>query len=83
MFLEGEYFDLSCEAAYSDHIPFFAAAFEAATNGALPVKITAIDDNFKLPKERSDLWGIELGIQGKVPDIRNNAISLNGEVKPE
>jgi len=83
MFLEGEYFDLSCDAAYSDHIPFFAAAFEAATNGALPVRITAMGENFKLPGERSDLWGIRMGIEGKVPEIREQAITLNGEVKAE
>lgn len=56
MFLQGEYFKLSCDAAYSDHIPFFAKAFEMVT-GALPFAIQTIDDEYKLPPERSNLWG--------------------------
>jgi uncharacterized protein len=56
MFLEGEYFKISCDSAYSDHIPFFAAAFEEAT-GCLPFAIKALDENYRLPKEREDLWG--------------------------
>lgn len=56
MFLQGEYFKLSCDAAYSDHIPFFAAAFELAT-GAMPVRITAISDEYKLSTDREDIWG--------------------------
>jgi uncharacterized protein len=75
MFLEGEYFKLSCDAAYSDHLPFFAIAFEAAT-GALPYKITAIDDDYQLPEDRQDLWGKIRGIQQMVPKIREQAIML-------
>lgn len=56
MFLQGEYFKLSCDSAYSDHIPFFAVAFEEAT-GSLPFAIKAMDDNYQLPQEREDLWG--------------------------
>lgn len=56
MFLEGEYFKLSCDSAYSDHAPFFAKAFEHAT-GALPFAIQAIEDDYRLPIERSNLWG--------------------------
>lgn len=56
MFLEGEYFQKSCDTAYSDHLPFFAKAFEAVT-GALPYAIQAIEDDYKLPVERSNLWG--------------------------
>ena len=74
MFLEGEYFKLSCDAAYSDHLPFFAIAFEAAT-GALPYKITAIDDDYQLSENRQDLWGKIRGIQQAVPEIREQAIS--------
>jgi hypothetical protein len=76
MFLEGEYFKLSCDAAYSDHLPFFAIAFEAAT-GALPYKITAIDDNYQLPEDRQDLWGEIRNIERIVPQIREEAIPLN------
>lgn len=56
MFLEGEYFKKSCDSAYSDHIPFFAKAFEAVT-GALPYGIQAIENDYRLPEERSNLWG--------------------------
>jgi uncharacterized protein len=56
MFLEGEYFQKSCDTAYSDHLPFFAKAFELMT-GALPYAIQAIEDDYKLPTERSNLWG--------------------------
>jgi uncharacterized protein len=56
MFLEGEYFNKSCDTAYSDHLPFFAKAFENVT-GALPYAIEAIEDGYRLPKERSNLWG--------------------------
>lgn len=56
MFLEGEYFQKSCDTAYSDHLPFFAKAFETIT-GTMPYAIQAIEDNYKLPEERSNLWG--------------------------
>lgn len=56
MFLEGEYFKKSCDTAYSDNLPFFAKAFEQVT-GALPYAIQAIEDDYKLPDERSNLWG--------------------------
>jgi uncharacterized protein len=73
MFLEGEYFKLSCDAAYSDHLPFFAIALEAAT-GALPYKITAIDDEYQLPEDRQDLWGQVRGVKLAVPQVREQAI---------
>lgn len=54
MFLDDEKFKVSCDAAYSDHLPFFCAAFEIAT-GCLPFAILAHDKS--LPEERADLWG--------------------------
>jgi uncharacterized protein len=77
MFIEGEYFKLSCDAAYSDHIPFFAAAFELATNGYLPVKITAISDEYNLPDDRADIWGSFNGISISEVSTRTNAIEKN------
>ena len=76
MFLQDEYFKLSCDAAYSDHLPFFAIAFEVAT-GAIPYKITAISDDFKLPTDREDAWGMLNNIEAAHVDIRNTAIAKN------
>jgi hypothetical protein len=76
MFLQDEYFKLSCDAAYSDHLPFFAMAFEVAT-GAIPYKITAISDDFKLPTDREDAWGMLNNIEAAHVDIRNTAIAKN------
>jgi uncharacterized protein len=54
MFIDDEKFKISCDASYSDHLPFFCAAFEIAT-GCLPFAILAHDKS--LPQERADLWG--------------------------
>lgn len=54
MFLDDEKFRLSCNASYSDNVPFFAAAFEIAT-GCLPFAIISHDKS--LPEDRMDLWG--------------------------
>lgn len=76
MFLQDEYFKLSCDAAYSDHIAFFAAAFEVAT-GAMPYKITAISDEYKLPEDREDIWGVVNNIEPKYIDVREIATGKN------
>lgn len=76
MFLQGEYFKLSCDAAYSDHVAFFAAAFEVAT-GAIPYKITAISDDYQLPPDRIDVWGVINGVEPKYIDVRDTAINKN------
>jgi uncharacterized protein len=68
MFLEGEYFKKSCDTAYSDHLPFFAKAFESVT-GALPYGVQAIEDDYKLPDDRSNLWG-SMGDRVFVPPTR-------------
>ena len=55
MFLQKDLFKKSCDNAYSDHISFFAVAIEMLT-GWLPYRIEAQDYN--LPEERMNLWGI-------------------------
>lgn len=52
MFLEGDLFRQSCDNAYSDNLPTFAAAVEKLT-GFLPFRIIGED----LPEERMDMWG--------------------------
>ena len=78
MFLQGEYFKLSCDAAYSDHIPFFAVAFEAAT-GAMPFKITAVDESYVMSDDRSDLWGELRKINFALPEVRSEPVKLEGK----
>lgn len=56
MFLQDDLFKISCDSAYSDHIPFFAAAIEQMT-GWLPYRIEA--HGYELPEDRKDLWGQE------------------------
>lgn len=53
MFLDGKFWETSCNNAYSDAIPLFALAFEKMTNGYIPVLI----NNTELPLERQDIWG--------------------------
>jgi len=76
MFLEDEYFKLSCDAAYSDHIAFFAAAFEVAT-GSIPYKITALSDDYSLPEDRSDVWGMVGNINPQLVTTREIPVSKN------
>jgi uncharacterized protein len=66
MFLEDKLFKVSCDNAYSDHLPFFAGAFEMAT-GCMPFGIIAHDKS--LPDDRSDLWG-PLDYEVKLPETR-------------
>jgi len=53
MFLDNEYWDITCENSYSDNIVFFARSFEKITNGYIP---TLIKSN-TLPLHRQDIWG--------------------------
>ena len=76
MFLEGKYFKVSCDNAYSDHLPFFAVAFNIAT-GAMPVYIEPVEGD--LPEIRKDLWGSVRDFT--LPATRNDAVELNGKVK--
>jgi uncharacterized protein len=52
MYLDGEFWDITCNSAYSDNVAMFAAAFEKIT-GYIPVTIKG--DN--LPLERQDIFG--------------------------
>lgn len=56
MYLEGELWTLACNGAYSDAVPFFAAALEAST-GCVPVRIERADGLPPLPDDREWLWG--------------------------
>jgi uncharacterized protein len=56
MFLEGALWDAGCDAAYSDNIPFFAAAIEFMT-GAMPVYI---EGDFR--SDRKDIFGMVDGV---------------------
>jgi uncharacterized protein len=51
MFLEGPLWDAGCDAAYSDNIPFFAAAIEYMT-GCIPYYI---EGDFR--EDRKDIFG--------------------------
>jgi uncharacterized protein len=53
MFLDGKFWETSCNNAYSDAIPLFALSFEKITDGYIPVLI----NNSELPLERQDIWG--------------------------
>lgn len=55
MFLDGKFWESSCNNAYSDTISLFALAFEKIT-GYIPVYI----NNDHLPPERRDIWGTVL-----------------------
>ena len=59
MFLEGELWDAGCDAAFSDNIPFFAAAIEYLT-GCVPVYI-----NGGFRDDRKDIFGQLVEIQAK------------------
>lgn len=56
MFLEGALWKAGCDAAYSDNIPFFAAAIEFMT-GAMPVYI---EGDFR--SDRKDIFGMVDGV---------------------
>jgi uncharacterized protein len=53
MYLDGEYWNVTCNSAFSDSIPIFALAFARVTNGFIPVKI----NSDVLPPDRQDIWG--------------------------
>jgi uncharacterized protein len=52
MYLDNEYWDITCDTAYTDNVPLFALSIEKITN-YIPYMIKA--DN--LPIERQDIWG--------------------------
>lgn len=53
MYLDGKYWDATCDNAYSDNVPLFALAFSNITNGYIPVRIIGEG----LPEYRQDIWG--------------------------
>jgi uncharacterized protein len=52
MYLEGKYWDITCDNAYSDNVPLFALSIQKIT-GYIPVLIKGEG----LPLERQDIWG--------------------------
>lgn len=56
MFLDNNYWDVTCDNAYSDNIALFAIAFYKMTSGYIPVYI----NSDVLPPHRKDIWGTML-----------------------
>jgi len=53
MYLDGKFWDVTCNNAYSDNVVLFALALEKITNGYIPITIKGDG----LPLERQDVWG--------------------------
>jgi uncharacterized protein len=53
MYLDGKYWDVTCDNAYSDNIALFAAVLTEITGGYIPVAINSKE----LPADRQDIWG--------------------------
>jgi uncharacterized protein len=53
MFLDGKYWDISCNNAYSDAVSIFAVAFWRLTDGFIPIRI----ESPNLPLDRQDIFG--------------------------
>jgi uncharacterized protein len=53
MFLEDEYWDSTCNNAYSDNIVLFALAIEKITGGYIPYYINSTEKR----EDRKDIWG--------------------------
>jgi uncharacterized protein len=53
MYLDGDFWDVTCNSAYSDNVVLFALAIEKITQGYIPTTIKAEG----LPLERQDIWG--------------------------
>jgi len=53
MYLDGKFWDITCNNAYSDNVVLFALALEKITNGYIPITIKGDG----LPLERQDVWG--------------------------
>jgi len=71
MFLEGPLWDRSCDNAYSDAVPIFAAGIEFLT-GCVPIYI---DGDFR--EDRKDIFGLVNGVPDAKPKrvIPINAIA--------
>ncbi len=53
MYLDGKYWESTCNNAFSDAIPLFALSIEKITGGYIPSYIV----NPHLPLDRQDIWG--------------------------
>ena len=53
MFLQDEYWNTTCDNAYSDNIALFALSFQKITGGYIPFYI----NSDVLPEDRKDIWG--------------------------
>ena len=73
MYLHGNLWEKACDNAYTDHIPFFAAAIEQMT-GYLPYYI----ENEALPESRKNIWGSPDQIVS-IPKIRKKATDLSSD----
>lgn len=53
MYLDGKYWDVTCDNAYSDNVALFAVVMTRVTNGYIPIAISSSS----LPMHRQDIWG--------------------------
>lgn len=73
MYLKGNLWDAACDNAYTDHIPFWAAAIENLT-GFLPYYI----EQENLPENRKNIWGSKEE-KAVIPETRKVVTELNNE----
>ena len=73
MYLQGNLWDFACNNAYTDHVPFLAAAIESLT-GYLPYYIEHED----LPEDRRDIWGSKED-KATLPEIRKTTVAMSNE----
>jgi uncharacterized protein len=71
MYLKGNLWDAACNNAYTDHIPFWAAAIEKMT-GYLPYYI----EHENLPEDRKNIWGTKEE-NAVIPKTRDKVTDLN------
>jgi uncharacterized protein len=75
MYLDGKYWDVTCDSAYSDNVSLFAVAITRITNGYVPYAISSKD----LPADRQDIWGTILKHEEK-PKKKTIPIKVVAEV---
>jgi uncharacterized protein len=73
MYLKGNLWDVACNNAYTDHIPFWATAIELLT-GHLPYYI----EHENLPEDRKNIWG-DKEEKAVIPETRKIITELNNE----
>ena len=72
MYLDGDLFVRSCENAYTDHVPYFAAAVEKLTGYEL---LYIEDEGGRLPESRRDVFGLN------ACDAPDQAVLCNGRLR--